>query len=98
MLIKRYKLRAKLLQNISKPKPSSIAMSLFHSTLKMKSYLCEGLNGSFQEESFYRIDFVVVRVFDKSILIKFKSKKSGKNVEKHLFLPYDHPCLFYNMH
>lgn len=94
-LLTKYKERAKYLVKINKKDSFTLSHKVFNNSSHMKEFLCNGLSGKFKEESFYEVDFQIVKKFRINILIKITSLRNSRSKEKVLVLPFDHPCLFY---
>ena len=95
ILASKYKTRAKYLSKIVKKEPLSLIFQVFKNSNNMKDFIFPDLAGMLKEETFYTVQFKVLKMFRLNIIIRYVSRRNGKNVDKTLVLPFDHPCFVY---
>jgi hypothetical protein len=97
LLAKNYKIRFKILSKLSKKEGVLIPTQTFGDYRKIRNFIFEGMPVSLREETFYSVDCKILKVFRFHIMVQFTSLKEGKSLIKICCLPFDHPCIVYDL-
>lgn len=97
LLFTNYKTRFKILSKLSKKEGILIPVHTFGDFRQIRNFIFEGMPVSLREETFYSVDCKILKVFKFHVMLQFTSLKEGKSTETVCYLPFDHPCILYNL-
>lgn len=98
ILYQKYKNRSKIISKLSKKDQVEIPESIFKDYRQIRNFLVTDSKVFFQEETFYRVPARIIHIYRFHVIVSVESGKKDSTGSIVCGVPFDHPCIIYQIH